>query len=153
MHPGAVILGYEMDPENFELAQVNCRNFDKVTIFNNAIWTEKSIVEYNKDIRTDAFSINKELHTGSGINAVSIADIINDNKLTSIDFLKMDIEGAEIEIFKADISWLQKVLSLNIEFHNVSDVGLKRYVNLLQDNGFNAWKSKQHWCAIEAVKI
>ena len=65
----------------------------------------------------------------------------------------MDIEGAEINILNdTDLSWLNFVLSFNIEFHNISETELNFYVDKLTNIGFRVWKSKSHWNAIEGVK-
>ena len=52
------------------------------------------------------------------------------------DLVKMDIEGAEQELLTADLSWLQKVKSLIIEFHPTL-VDYPGLVNSLREAGFD----------------
>jgi len=52
------------------------------------------------------------------------------------DLVKMDIEGAEQELLTADLSWLQKVKSLIIEFHPTL-VDYPGLVNKLREAGFD----------------
>jgi FkbM family methyltransferase len=53
-----------------------------------------------------------------------------------VDLVKMDIEGAEQELLTGDLSWLQKVKSLIIEFHPTL-VDYPGLVNSLREAGFD----------------
>ena len=65
----------------------------------------------------------------------------------------MDIEGAEINIFnEKDLSWLDIVQSLNIEFHNITSDKLQIYIDILIAKNFIAYKSSNHWLSILAYK-
>jgi hypothetical protein len=65
----------------------------------------------------------------------------------------MDIEGAEVDIFNnLDGDWLNRVRSLNVEFHNIDESQLLQYVCLLKDQGFIAYKSVTHWSSILAYR-
>jgi FkbM family methyltransferase len=153
-YPGSVIFGYEMDVDNYNLAVANCRNFSDVHLFNKAVWTKKDMISYNKNDPSDAYSISAEPgHKSSKVACLTMADILKENKIEWIDFLKMDIEGAEINILKeTDISWLNSVLAFNIEFHHIAAAELNEYIQLLTMKGFSVWKSKKHWNAIEGIK-
>ena len=52
------------------------------------------------------------------IDAITINDIISTYDLTRIDILKLDIEGAEIELFESNTDWLEKVNCMVIELHD-----------------------------------
>ena len=45
-------------------------------------------------------------------------DIIVDFNRAQIDVLKMDIEGAEVEVLSGDSSWVDDVRTLIIELHD-----------------------------------
>jgi FkbM family methyltransferase len=154
-YPCANIFGYEMDMDNFNLAKTNCEKFKNVVINNVAVWDKKGEAFYHKNNPTDAFSISEgiESENQERVQTVTISDIIRENNLKEIDYLKIDIEGSEIDIFdSSDLAWLDFVLSLNIEFHGISDSKLIEYINLLNLNGFSAYKSPYHWLSILAVK-
>ncbi len=61
--------------------------------------------------------------SSSMIDSVSINDIIKDFNINLIDFLKIDIEGGEVEVFadNADTEWLEKVKIIAIEIHDEFD--------------------------------
>jgi hypothetical protein len=65
----------------------------------------------------------------------------------------MDIEGAEEDILKNDdLTWLQYVKALNIEMHLDEHESVEYYINILEKQGFKAWKDTKHWSSIMAVK-
>ncbi len=70
----------------------------------------------------------------------SIDEIIVENKLDRIDFMKMDIEGAEFEIFADPAEWLHRVDNLAMEVH--PDRGDPQAVlSRLREKGFDVC-----WC-------
>lgn len=154
LHPNAVIYGFEMDLDNYNLALINCRKFSNIHLFNKAVWIKKGHLSYSRGVQTDAFSINDKCSEGkTEVESTTILDLIQENGIQRIDFLKMDIEGVEVDIFNdSNLEWLKSVYSLNIEFHNVSNQELNYYVELLNNNGFKAWLSLNHWSAIEAIR-
>lgn len=51
-------------------------------------------------------------------HAITVSELMDRYGLQQIDFLKMDIEGAEFAIFRDAGSWLDRVDSLAMEVHN-----------------------------------
>lgn len=154
-YPTATIFGYEMHPENYSIARQNCQQYETVSLFNYAVWTQKGSVAFDTANLTDAFAINNQLERGENvlhIPSLAIADIFEDNHISVVDYLKMDIEGAEIEIFNSNTDWLKKVHAMNIEFHNINTTQLEHYINLIAKYGFEVYKSKQHWLSIIAYR-
>lgn len=152
-YPGAIVYGYEMDIENYELAISNCSNFTNVHLFNKAVWINNDTITYNNNDHADAYSINTLSTEGSVVACQTIENILDENKIERVDFLKMDIEGAEVSILnELNLSWLDKICSFNIEFHNIDEEELGYYFRILTDKGFNVWKSILHWSAIEGIK-
>lgn len=155
-YPTSKVYGYEMHPNNFEMARANTKGLSNVSVFNKAVWVSNGNVSFSKKNLTDAFAISKELVADDDsiqIPSTSILEILQTNQLPVVDFLKMDIEGAELDIFDyTDVSWLTKVMSMNIEFHNINDSQLKKYIVLLENNGFTVYKSPNHWLSLLAYK-
>jgi hypothetical protein len=68
-------------------------------------------------------------------HAITVSELMQIYPLDHIDFLKMDIEGAEFSIFRDSSHWLDRVDNLAMEVHNTvgnPDEIIKR----LQDKGF-----------------
>lgn len=156
LYPDATIYGYEMNVENFLLAKRNTSYFNRVYVFNNAIWINDQVVSYSKSSDFDAYSISKNTNKGEQIDVqgITIPSIIKQHNLSNIDYIKMDIEGAEKDILiQEDLSWLRIVKALNIEMHLNDDEILQTYIDILINNGFKAWKDDKHWCSIFAINL
>lgn len=155
IYPNSKIIGYEMDNDNFNLSLKNCEGLQNVTIFNTPVWHCIENVSYNKNEFTDAFFINESADTTNKIKikSTTLKKIITDNGISVIDYLKMDIEGVELKIFEdSDLSWLDIVLSLNIEFHKIHPDQLQEYIDLLISKNFVARRSNKHWLSIQAFR-
>ncbi len=158
LYPKASIYGFEMNEENFRLAKYNTKDFADVYLHNQAVWIHNDGVQFALNSDFDSFSIKPEsensLKNSEIISSTTIQKILDDNSLGNVDFLKMDIEGAEEAILdQEDLEWLQSINSLNIEMHfDEGNDKMDHYLNILRDQGFNAWKSKHHWSSILAVR-
>jgi FkbM family methyltransferase len=67
--------------------------------------------------------------------AITVEELMDTYEIDHIDFLKMDIEGAEFGIFRDSVHWLDRVDNLAMEVHNMvgdpTDI-----INRLQQRGF-----------------
>jgi len=67
--------------------------------------------------------------------AITVEEAMKTYELHHIDFLKMDIEGAEFDIFRDSVRWLDGVDNLAMEVHNaIGDPG--EIIQRLQQQGF-----------------
>lgn len=157
-YPNAKIIGYEMNQENYLLAKANTKRYNDVHIINAAVWIEDGKVSYTKAAHFDSYSLLQSINDCSPsqtfeVPSFKLSTIIENHDLDYIDYLKMDIEGAEVAILEAsDISWMDKVGAMNIEMHTDKDNDLNTYITILEKKGFIAWKDTNHWCSIFAVR-
>jgi len=61
----------------------------------------------------------------------------------------VDIEGAETELFKGDLSWLARVNAIAIEFHGESRMA-SHFDDAMQEFGFCIYNEDRH--TVLAVK-
>lgn len=156
VYPRATIYAYEMNTDNYWLAKYNTKSYNDVHVHNQAIWIENTTVSYNPSSDFDAYSLKEKADGDNSIKikSTTISTIIETYNLTKIDFIKMDIEGAEEDILKnEDLSWLKIVNALNIEMHLDENESVEPYLKILEKHGFKAWKDIKHWSSIMAVKI
>ena len=116
--------------------------FDNVQVMNKAIWNTSHETLYisNPNITDIKHSCNfhSSFQVGSLISAennygevstISISDILHGKSWDRIDILKLDIEGAEKQIFTHDYNeWLPKVNCLIIEVADQDDPGTLQLV-------------------------
>lgn len=118
LYPQSTIIAYEPDEANIALLNKNieANNFDKVTIKKEAVWTKneklyfKSIGSQGSQISTEGL---QQEHTVE-VNAIRLSEVLQSQP---VDFLKIDIEGAEYDVMKDCANSLSTVKNIFVEYH------------------------------------
>lgn len=124
-YPTATVIAVEPDKENFDLLQKNLRGLDRCHAIQAAVWPVDGWVDLEREgLRHSAFRAKAAMGGGGSIEALSIPGIMRRFNLDRIGLLKIDIEGAEKEIFSAsDLGWLDLVDRIAIELHDIFKPG------------------------------
>ncbi|RYF89449.1 MAG: FkbM family methyltransferase [Chitinophagaceae bacterium] len=122
-YPATRLLCVEPDVTNVEILLKNLRqeiSSGQVQLYEAAamgadgfVAFESAEAKYNSRVTTGAEVKN--------IAAISIPTLIKNAGITTVDLLKIDVEGAEKFIFNADTSWLICVDNILIEVHSAED--------------------------------
>jgi FkbM family methyltransferase len=158
IYPSSRIIGYEMNRENYLLAKRNTKFYDNVMVINTAVWIEDATVRYRNTENYDSYTILNGIAKNDAdelieVPSLKLASIIKNHNLNYIDYLKMDIEGAEKAILQsADLSWMDKVGAMNIEMHLERNNDLSEFITIIENRGFTVWKDSKHWSSIFAVR-
>jgi FkbM family methyltransferase len=135
--PTATLIAFEPDPNNFELLQKNIAShrLQNVLLKNEAVWKEDAMLNFESEgTMSSKIILDKEAEGSKLTKAVRLKDYLN----RKIDFLKIDIEGAEYQVL-CDISdHLSFVGNLFVEYHGMfGQVGeLSELFDLFSKNGF-----------------
>ncbi|MBU6326323.1 MAG: FkbM family methyltransferase [Verrucomicrobia bacterium] len=150
-HPSARIIGVEMDKGNFDLAVENTRHLgSRCTLIQAAVWTEDGKISYEGS-GASAFRISSRAGSNTcTVESRSLASIFQQFGLDSIDYLKMDIEGAERQVFTASMDWAAKVRIMQVEAH--SDEIMKIVTDSLTAAGFRYELVPTHDNSLLAVR-
>jgi FkbM family methyltransferase len=115
--PGARVIAFEPDPTIFELLQANLheRGYDDVEIINRAVWIEETVRRFEREGNlggrfVDGTASDSEV---SEVNANRLRDYLNEE----VEFLKIDIEGAEYDVLRDCADRLGNVANLFVEYH------------------------------------
>ena len=135
LFPNSHIVGIEPDPKIFKILQHNIelRNFKNVSLINKAISSKKESVKFFSE-GADGGRMHKiDSLNHHQIEALPLDDLIDDE----VDFLKMDIEGAETDVL-SNSNKINFVKEIFIEYHSFVDDRQKLDILLkfLKDNGF-----------------
>lgn len=135
--PDTKITLLEPNKENIEMCKINLASFPNVELLHNAIYKKEVRLYEDYSFRLgmhSSFRYTEDKNNNPSIDALDISSLILKNKI--VDFLKIDIEGAEKEIFETDVqSWLPKVKIIAVEIHD--DIVLRSPIQLLlRKNGF-----------------
>ena len=117
--PEARIIAVEPEASNVEMLRQNTLSYPNVTIFEAAIWNKHSklSIENPKDDKWAFRVVEGDIEERS-VSALTIDDIMQLSGHSTIDILKLDIEGAEKEVFSEWGKWLDNVRVLMIELHD-----------------------------------
>lgn len=113
----ARITAFEADPQVFGQLKLNVSeyNYEDVTLINRAVWKEETTLSFLSEGSVGGML---ELESAKGHSRVEVATIrLKDYLTTPVDFLKIDIEGAEYEVLKDCRDVLGNVGNLFIEYH------------------------------------
>ena len=122
----AKVIGVDMIPEATDKSRVNCAEFgDRVEIYTQAIGfperEEGAIFNIASPIsRLRRYEIDHTGHTTyPTVNVISLDNFLKKAGILGqeIDYLKMDIEGAESEVIRDGGEWSKFTKACIIEFH------------------------------------
>ncbi len=133
-YPDAKIIAIEPEQSNFELLKENIAPYPNITPIQAALWHEnKELSLIDPGLGNWAFRTvvtnpleNTQTKTCHSVMAITVDTIMKDFNLETIDILKLDIEGAEKEVFSNTSSWIGKVDSLIVELHERMKAGCNR---------------------------
>jgi len=120
-YPNAQVIAVEPEKHNYEQLVKNVSGFSNVYPLNNAIWYENKEQEIYDGGRGEyAFRIVEANGEKVGTTTcITINDIVKKYNLKKIDILKVDIEGAEKELFMYNYQdWLPMVRCIMVELHD-----------------------------------
>lgn len=134
-YPEAKIISIEPEPSNFEMLVKNTVNYNNVSAHNAALTknSKAKIIIEDKGLGHWGFMTTEVSgdvpQDAVVIPTISIFDLMRENNFESIDLLKIDIEGAEKELFETGYeSWLPKTRVLVVELHDRMKKGCSKSV-------------------------
>jgi FkbM family methyltransferase len=119
-YPGARIIGVELNPENAALCRLNIAALgDRATLVEGAVWHESGTVAFDPAADSLSFSARDVTHAeGPRARALGIADLLAEQGIDGpIDYVKMDIEGAERTVLSRGADWAERVRCISVEVH------------------------------------
>jgi FkbM family methyltransferase len=147
-YPDAKIIALEPEKSNFELLKKNVSPYSKVIPVQAALWNKNEEInlvdpglgKWGFMTETKNSQEDSEDNVCHTVEAMTVDKLIQSYNLEKIDILKIDIEGAEKEVFSDPSSWIEKVDSIIIELHERMKAGCNRsFYN--GSNGFiDEWK-------------
>lgn len=147
MFPKSKILAIEPEVENYKILSENISGISGITALENALWFEQTSLKIsNPDSDSWGFRLNTEDSSGGNrVETVTIPDLISKYSIEQIDLLKIDIEGAEYELFKYGAeSWLPFVEMIMVEVHEQIKEGCSSLIDrVVIPLGFSKFTTKE----------
>lgn len=150
--PAANIIAFEPDSHLCSIIEANVKSFglQGVQVVNKGVWNENAFLEFEAEGTLGGeFQLGAETVSTKHkqVEVVRLRDLLHEE----IDFLKIDIEGAEYEVLKDCREKISNVRNVFIEFHGEADQPQKLHEMLLwmSEAGFrynikDAWNNQPH---------
>lgn len=139
---------------SFEASPINYQNFIKnihdnectnIEAFNLAVWSDSisTIKIPTSPTNSGGSSIYYKSeffnqYPVSEVQTISLEDILDQNNITNCKLLKIDVEGAEYEIFKTfPLPRINTIKNIGIEFHKCEASKLIDLKHVLKSNNIN----------------
>jgi FkbM family methyltransferase len=121
-YPSARIFAIEPERSNFELLQRNVRAFKSIVPIRGALWKEDGTMDLVDPGQGHwAFQIGAPNGATKKVETVptfTISTVMRNHGIEFIDLFKVDIEGAEKELFESAAPWINRVGTIMIELHD-----------------------------------
>lgn len=150
-NPNCKVISFEPNPMAFELLNKNMESngiknvtainkgaakvsgkFEMKILDEGSAYGGKYLGEIKKEYRT---WIQEKRFKIINVESLSLPDILKSNNLTSVDILKMDVEGMELEILEGGVDALEQIKRIVIEWHD--HPSKEKILKLLLENNFD----------------
>lgn len=145
--PEAKIIALEPASENFEQLKKNTRSYSGVQVLQSAVWSSGKSLKVVDLGQSWAYQVMEVPEgTPNSFTAKSIPDLMTDFQLDYLDIVKIDIEGAECELFARNFeSWVARTKMIIVEFHEQIFPGSTQpIIALLTGMGFSVSVSGEY---------
>ena len=119
--PAAKIFSVEPSDGNFKVLVKNTKPYPQIIPIHSALWNKDATLKIkNENENQWAYTVEEcEASNPHAFKATLITSLMNDYNIERIDILKLDVEGAEKEIFSMDFDfWMRRTRYILLELHD-----------------------------------
>lgn len=137
LYPESRVVAFEPDRNIFQILKSNIESsgYNGVRLVDKAVWKENSVTNFMPDGADGGRMV--QINPGSELYEVSTVRL-RDYLKEPVDLLKLDIEGAEVEVLEDCADLINNVSNLFVEYHSFvkEKQTLHRIINILHDASF-----------------
>lgn len=117
--PSARVVAVEPSDENAKMLRRNCAGFSNVQLVHGGLWSHSGYlaIENPQDAAWAFRCVPSDAHAPGAFPAYSLGDVIGKSGIDHCDLLKLDVEGAEEQLFAGAADWLGRVSTILVEVH------------------------------------
>lgn len=146
--PSCKIIAIEPERDNFIQLERNVRSYPNVIPIQAALWgedgevvvTDPGLHEWGYQTKSSTSERLGEEAGRHAVRAVTVSTLMREFDLDCVDILKIDIEGAEVEVFSASDPWIRQVGLLIVELHDGEREGASRKFYKATDGFDREWR-------------
>ena len=117
------VIAIEPSPQNFDLLGRNCEGLGNVGLFKGAIMATSGVGRLYYSKSPAANSLVTRGHGYVEVETITLDELAALFQLDKIDFIKLDAEGAELEVLKGGLGVLEKGVRLSIAAYHTTAEG------------------------------
>lgn len=148
------VVSCEPCPDNLKMLRMNVKSNrldDVITVVPKAVSGKHELRTFylsnsntgGNSLFGDANWLQGDIGSTFQVECLTLKEVLDDNGIDQVDFLKLDCEGAEIDILQnIDEHTSDRVNMIGMEFHNYPR---EWFVSRLQELGFSVFPSKKPW--------
>lgn len=117
--PEAKVFALEPDEQNFEVLTRNLAPWEaRATCLKVALWSHQTELDFRDETKGKGKEWGRQVKAApaGNVRAVDVPYLLAAYGIDTIDLLKVDIEGAEMTVFRS-APWLDAVKNIVIELH------------------------------------
>jgi FkbM family methyltransferase len=147
-YPKVNVIALEPGAESYKMAHQNLKPYkERAILLNQGLWGSDTTLKFGGDLW--GASVRKD---GYEINCVSIPTLLRLYRIPKVDILKLDIEGAEENLFaSAPEKWLPLVDHILIETHGAAIE--KQVFGVLERNHFKIESYRTIWYCTRGADV
>jgi FkbM family methyltransferase len=151
-YPSCKIVAVEPHTANYRLLIKNLAHLiksERCLPLQAAVWGTDRLLAIEEPVlpdRYNAFTVHETApgaKSGASVEGLTLQRIMERSGFHEVDLVKVDIEGAETELFKGDLGWLNRVGAIAIEFHSNARI-VSNFDNIMRQYGFTIQAEDGH---------
>ncbi|HWH85106.1 MAG TPA: FkbM family methyltransferase [Burkholderiaceae bacterium] len=128
--PAARIYAIECEASNFRLLERNAAQYPNIVPIHAALWDQDGEIEIvDPGLGEWGFMTatkNEGSRASALVRSMTMASVMREYRIDHVDILKIDIEGAELEVLTASAEWIDRVDTVIAELHDRLKAGCER---------------------------
>lgn len=142
------VIAFEPSPRNYSIAKENLNRFSNVQLINKGVWKERDElkIKYGESSGDDGF-----LEPDSGdtetketeIPVNTLEEYVKELDIESVDYLKVEAEGAEPEIIEGLGDLRPQNIVVNIDKERNEETPGREIVDMLTEKGYTPYEVKR----------
>ncbi len=135
LFPHAIIKAFEADKKIYDILVHNTKYLTDITYFHRAVWINEENLSFSSE-GADGGSLVNNVGTSIEVQGIRLKELLKNEK--NIDFLKLDIEGAETVVLEDCQDSLSHINNIFIEYHSMIEQPqtLNTILSILTNAGF-----------------
>jgi FkbM family methyltransferase len=147
-YPNAKIIAIEPEPGNFHILKKNAEMFSGILPVNAALWNRNGFVtiQHTAGGSWGTRVSDRQAPSSVFVRSVKLSTLLSELNIGQIDLLKIDVEGAECEIFEDAPHWIAHVNVICAELHDRFRPGCSKAFEIATSGFSTRWRRGELSC-------